>query len=37
MRKSYSFQTQTPTLCGILDAILATCEQHINSLKMADF
>lgn len=27
----YSFQTQMPTLFGILDAIFATCEQYIKS------
>jgi hypothetical protein len=27
----YSFQTQMPTLFGILDAIFTTCEQHIAS------
>ncbi len=27
----YSFQTQTPTLFGILDAIFAACEQYIAS------
>lgn len=27
----YSFQTQMPTLFGILDSIFATCEQYIES------
>ena len=27
----YSFETQTPTLFGILDAIFAACEQYIES------
>ena len=27
----YSFETQTPTLFGILDAIFAVCEQYVTS------
>lgn len=31
----YSFETQTPTLFGLLDAIFATCEQHILNHEAA--